>query len=370
MSSDNKTNDIIGWLKFAGMSWLGPTLKASLIRKFKTPQGAFNATKSELAQIKGFDYGRIERFIAQAPLIKPVCEPQILTSKNISLISYFDSRYPLYLREIDDPPVVLFAAGNYNYPTSPVISIVGARHATQLGYDLAQHFAFELAKAGFVVASGLALGIDAHAHAGALKAGKQTIAVLANGLDVVYPKKNKVLREEIIKNGLLISEHPPGELARPWYFPVRNRIISGISVATIVVEASSRSGSLITARLAAEQNRDIFAIPGPIDSKFSEGTLELIKDGAILVTNPQDVIDYYKTILPAQTAKSETKKQNIDLTNEESKLLKQLSGPPLSIDNLIEDRKWKRNRLFFLLLSLEMREYLIKLPGNYYQAKI
>ena len=237
-----------------------------------------------------------------------------------------------------------------------------------MGYDIARDFAKELAQAGFVVVSGLALGIDTYAHRGAVEGGGRTFAVLANGPDIVYPKANHRIREKIIKNGALISEYPPGTIARPWHFPVRNRIISGICIGTLVIEASARSGSLITARLAGEQNREIFAVPGNIRSKTSEGTLSLIQDGATLVTSPDEIIDYFGDLLPEkEITKNNTE---IDLSDEERKLILDLSKEPVGLDKLIEVGKWERDRLFSLLLTLEMRNYLIKLPGNVYQAKI
>lgn len=362
--------ELLAWLQFAGMPWLGATIKAGLIKKFGTPLKALAATKAELAQVQGWDHQRLDRFVQKAAGEAPVCPPELLEQKKVRLICYNDDDYPPLLREIPDSPVVLFCIGEPDLQQAPAIAVVGARNGTQLGYDIAREFAFELAKAGFVVVSGLALGIDTYAHRGALEASSRTFAVLGCGPDVIYPRSNQRIREGILKNhGALLSEYPPGVIARPWHFPIRNRIISGMCVGTLVVEASARSGSLITARLAAEQNREIFAIPGNIRSSLAEGTLTLIQEGANLVTDPAEIIEYFSHLLP-EKKKLEINQVIDDLSDEEKKLLKDLSRQPRTIDNLLETGSYRRDRLFSLLLTLEMRDYLIKLPGNSYQAKI
>ncbi len=366
--AETVTNDRrLAWLKLAGMSWLGYTVRAGLLKEFTEPAKIFRASRGELLKVKGWDVPRMDRFLKEAPGAQPICPPELLDRKGIELITYGSPDYPELLNEIPDFPVVLFSLGRSDLAKSPAIAIVGARNGTQLGYDVARDFAFKLAQAGFTIVSGLALGIDTHAHRGALEAGGNTIAVLGNGPDIVYPRGNARIRDSIKKTGAIISEYPPGVIARPWHFPVRNRIISGMCVATLVVEASARSGSLITARLAAEQNREVFAFPGCENSKASEGTLSLIQDGANLVTEAEEIIEYYSELLPD--------KKNLDisddfddLTEEERKLLKQLSSNPLSIDQLLESG-WPRERLFSLLLQLEMRDYLSRMQGNQYQAR-
>ncbi len=355
------------WLKLASMQWLGATLAASLIKEFETPQRAFRATRSELLRIKGWDVNRADRFVSEVPRLEPVCPPEVLDRRDIRLVCFNDEDYPPLLREIPDSPVALFVSGDCNFAGAPAIAIVGARNGTQMGYDIARDFALQLARAGFIVVSGLALGIDTYAHRGALEADGRTIAVLANGPDVVYPRGNQKMRQSILKRGAIISEYAPGVIARPWFFPVRNRIISGMCVATLVVEASARSGSLITARLAGEQNREVFAIPGCIKSKVSEGTISLINDGANLVTDPNEIIEYFSELLPAKSAAQESFLQD-DLSEEERRLLSQLASEPVAVDRLLENG-WQRERLFSLLLQLEMRDYVIKLSGSSYQAR-
>lgn len=355
------------WLKLAAMSWLGSTVRAGLLQEFKTPQNIFRASRAELSKVKGWDTRRLERFVAEAPSAEPLCPPELLDRRGVRMITCIDDDYPPLLLEIPDFPVILFAYGNTDFQGAPAIAIVGARNATQLGYDVARDFAFHLASAGFVIVSGLALGIDTHAHRGALEAGGKTIGVLANGPDVIYPRGNQKIRDAVKEKGAIVSEYHPGVIARPWHFPIRNRLISGMCVATLVVEASARSGSLITARLAAEQNREVFAYPGSENSKASEGTVSLIQDGANLVTDPDEIIEYYANLLP-QKKNLEKKSEFDDLTVEEKKLISQLARTPMSVDNLIEEG-WPVERLFSLLLQLEMRDYLTKLPGNFYQTR-
>ena len=355
------------WLQLANMSWLGSTIRAGLLQEFGNPLRAFTASKGELLKVKGWDNIRLERFLATAARTEPICSSELLEQKETRMICFDDAEYPPLLREIPDSPPVLFIKGEISNPSAPALAIVGARNGTQMGYDLARDFAFRLAEAGFTIVSGLALGIDTHAHRGALEADATTVAVLANGPDVIYPRGNRRIRDAILKKGAIISEYPPCVIARPWHFPVRNRIISGMCLATMVVEASARSGSLITARLAAEQNREVFALPGISGSSTSEGTLSLIEEGATLVTSPDEIIEHYAELLPEK--KNLEKIDDFDdLTDEEKKLLAALASEPVSIDRLLESG-WPRDRLFSLLLQLEMRDYLVKLQGNTYQTR-
>ncbi len=223
----------------------------------------------------------------------------------------------------------------------------------------------------------LALSSAAFAQEGAWPSHPIVLVVAASagsGPDIAYPAANRKIRERILaEGGALVSEYPPGTPARPWHFPVRNRVIAGMCVATVVIEATARSGSLITARLAAEQDREVFAVPGNIRSALAEGTLALIKDGAQLVTAAQDLIAYYARLLPAPPTEDPEHGghgEALDLTDEEIRLLGALAADPVPLDRLLADGRWTRDRLFSLLLTLEMRDFLVKLPGNRYHAKI
>lgn len=374
MRESSSSGSCLAWLKLAAVSWIGDTVRAGLIKEFRTPEAVLTADKAALSRVKGWTRDRLDRFVAERERLVPICDPDTFEKKNTRMVTFADPEYPALLREIHDSPLVLFVRGRLPVDPRPHIAIVGARNGTQLGFDIARDFGRELAAAGFVVVSGLALGVDTFAHLGALEGGGRTIAVLGSGPDITYPAANRKIRERILaENGALVSEYPPGTPARPWHFPVRNRVIAGMCVATVVVEASARSGSLITARLAAEQDREVFAIPGNIRSALAEGTLALIKDGAQLVTSPHDLIEYYARLLPArETAAStvEREEQEFDLTPEESRLLSAIASEPVPLDRLLADGRWPRDRLFSLLLTLEMREFLVKLPGNMYHAKI
>ncbi len=367
---DNRLN----WLRLVSMSnWAGATLMAGLIKNFNNPKDALLATTSDLMNIKGWDARRAKKFILEAPKSKPICSLEELDKNNIRLIPYTDEEYPELLREIPDSPIVLYAKGQSISHCFPAIAIVGARNASQMGYEVAHDFAFKLAKAGFTIVSGLALGIDTYAHRGALEANGKTIAVLANGVDVIYPRSNSKTRDKILKNGAIISEYPPEVKPLPWYFPIRNRIISGLCIATLVIEASARSGSLITARLAGEQNREIFAVPGGLGKSPSQGTMNLIKEGANLVTSPEEIIDYYQDLLPKKNLENFQKLKNDEfihdknLNEDEIYLLSRLAEEA-NVDTLLKEG-WNYEKLFSLLLQLEMRNYIVRLSGGRYQIK-
>lgn len=361
-------HDQLQWLKLMSMSWLGPTLQAGLIKRFINPINAAKATIEEILDIQGFDYKRAARFLREFYETKPICSTEEISEKGIRFVNYNEEEYPVFLKEIADAPVGLFVKGKL-CAKAPTIAIIGSRNGTQMGYDIAREFASTLAKAGFVIISGLALGIDTHAHIGALEAKSQTIAVTASGLDIVYPKGNQKVRKRIIEEGgAIVSEYPPGMPALPWHFPVRNRIISGMSMGILVIEANAQSGSLITARLAGEQNRDIFAIPGNINQSCAQGTIALLKDGAEIVTDPEDLINYYSDSLPNRPIKK-SKTIVDDMTDDEKKLYDILAKEPLTVDSLL-DNGWKPEILFSLLLQLEMRDYIIKLPNNCYQSRL
>ena len=361
--------DNLQWFRLMSMSWLGATLQASLIKKFGTPNKAANANINQITSIEGFDYKRADRFLKEYCDALPICDDEQLEKAEVQFVNYNDKNYPQLLKEIPDAPIGLFVKGNISLDNKPTLAIVGARNGTETGYDITKEFAKELSEAGFAIVSGLALGIDTYAHLGALEGEGKTIAVLACGPDIAYPKGNIKVRNKILeKNGALVSEYPPGKKAFPWHFPVRNRIISGMSLGTLVVEANAQSGSLITAHIAVEQNRDVFAIPGNIRSACAQGTISLIKDGANVVTDPSELINYYESFLP-KNLKKQTEKISLELSEDERKLIKTLSNEPNTVDKLLENG-WKAEKLFSLLLQLEMRDYILKLPNNSYQAKI
>ncbi len=280
--------------------------------------------------------------------------------------------YPDLLEEIYDPPLVLYARGNLEIMADPCIAIVGTRKPTIYGLQMSQGIASDLGSRGVIVVSGLARGIDAAAHRGCLEASGKTIAVLGCGIDMVYPKEHKQLTQKIMEKGLLLSEFTPGTSPSPQNFPVRNRIISGLSLGTVIVEANEYSGSLITARLAMEQNRELFAIPGNLTSPQSFGPNYLIKQGAKLIQSWRDIVEELPSglrqeIFSQEDAKAPPNPELELLSDEESSLIQLLKQDEATqFDKLYKTSGLEIPRLSGLLLKLETGGWIRQLPGNLY----
>jgi DNA processing protein len=283
-----------------------------------------------------------------------------------------DPDYPSLLKEISDPPLLLYARGRLDILAKTCISVVGTRRPTIYGVQMAEGIAEDLSRRGLCIVSGLARGIDAAAHRGALAAGGSTIAVLGCGIDIVYPREHRRLTEKILENGLLLSEFTPGTSPAPQNFPVRNRIISGLALGTAIIEASEYSGSLITARLAMEQNREVFAIPGNLTSPQSFGPNFLIKQGAKLVQTWRDIADELppdirQKIFIKEDARPCRTPGLAMLSEEECRLLDLLkTDETLQFDWLCRTSSLAVSRLSDLLLNLEMKGWVRQLPGNLY----
>lgn len=278
--------------------------------------------------------------------------------------------YPSLLEEIYDPPLVLYCRGQLDVLDLPAVAVVGTRRPTFYGLQMAQGLAFDLGKRGITVVSGLARGIDAAAHRGCLEAKGRTMAVLGCGIDVVYPREHRQLTSRIIESGLLLSEFPPGTSPAPQNFPVRNRIISGLALGTVIVEASEYSGSLITARLAMEQNREVFAVPGNLTSPQSFGPNYLIKQGAKLVQVWRDVVEELPNevrhkILALEDSRPCQAPELDMMTTEESNILEMLAfDQATQFDRILQRSGLNVPRLSELLLNLEMRGWIRQVPGN------
>jgi DNA processing protein len=287
------------------------------------------------------------------------------------LITCHDPSYPPLLLQIPDPPPLLYIHGNAAVLTSLQLSMVGSRNPTPSGRRTACEFAHYLALAGLTITSGLALGIDAASHHGALEAGKPTIAVMGTGLDRVYPARNRDLAHHVAKHGALVSEFPIGTPPRPENFPRRNRIISGLSLGTLVVEATTRSGSLISARCAAEQGREVFAIPGSIHNPLSRGCHSLIRQGAKLVETAQDIIDELGALAAvatriAQSSDTESAEQSPELAADYMQLLDSMGYNPTSVDMLVETSGLTPAMVSSMLLQLELKGFIVPRPGGLY----
>lgn len=284
-----------------------------------------------------------------------------------------DSDYPAALLQTADPPLLLYLRGHRELLSTPALAIVGSRSPTAQGQDNATRFAHELSRAGLTIVSGLALGIDGAAHqgalAGALEGGASTIAVLGNGLDQIYPKRHLKLSQEIVARGLLISEYSLGTPVLPPNFPRRNRIIAGLSLGCLVVEAALKSGSLITARLASEAGREVFAIPGSIHSPLSQGCHALIRQGAKLVERLEDVLDELPCLTSVAVSVSDSNSSAVPLPREQAQVLALMGFDPVSLDSLVQRGGWPVAALSGLLLELELGGEIARLAGQLFQRR-
>ena len=361
---DSPSHEMLAdWLVLLHAPGLGPRGLLNLLEHYGSPQ-AIIESRPELAPslrdyLQNPDREAIERDL------------EWLTTRNGRHILCIDSPlYPAMLRTISDPPPVLFIAGDPTCLSQPQLAMVGSRNPTAGGCEHAQAFAADLAQAGLVITSGLALGIDAAAHRGALAAGCKTIAVTGNGLDSIYPARNKSLAGEIARHGAIVSEFPPGTPPLAANFPRRNRIISGLSVGTLVIEAAIRSGSLITARLAAEQGREVFALPGSIHNPMAKGCHRLIRDGASLVETSADIVKELASLLGALDSTPDNprpeNKANDDEAAQIHPLFAHLGHDPVDIDTLVERSGLTAEQVSAMLLALELHGSIEALPGGRY----
>jgi len=285
-----------------------------------------------------------------------------MNKENIKKITLSDPIYPRLLKEISDPPQVLHLKGEIKKEDETAIAIVGTRNYTSYGKRIAEEITSDLVERGITIISGLAKGIDTFVHKTALEKGGRTIAVLGSGIDLksLYPASNRGLAEKIINNGAILSEYPPGTRAKKYFFPQRNRIISGLSLGVIVIEAPHKSGALITANCALEQNREVFAVPGPVYSSSSEGTNRLIQSGAKLTMNANDVLEELNLPLILKKKSFELK------TKEEEIIVKILNKEPLHLDEIIKQSKLKPDEANSVLIILELRGVVKNLGNNYF----
>lgn len=281
---------LLHWLALHLVPGLGTTLASRLIRRLGNPQRIFHASVSEL-ESHGLRAGVAQSIVSGVPFEEAAAEMEKIQAAGVEVVTLADERYPELLKEIYDPPILLYVRGRTELLRSYKMAVVGSRRPSPYGTAVAAKLGGELAQAGLVITSGMARGVDTAAHQGALRVGGDTIAVLGCGVDVVYPAENRKLAAEIAARGLLMSEFPMGTTAFPQNFPIRNRIISGMSLGVMVVEAAQYSGSLITARLAGDQGREVLAVPGAIVNRLSWGPNLLIKQGATLVQDWKDVVE-------------------------------------------------------------------------------
>lgn len=362
--------DTEAWLLLNHVPGLGAVSYHVLLQHFVEPRAALNARGSELKQL-GLSQ-------AQISALQSIDEASIASDLNWlaqdqhHLICFNDARYPALLKQISDPPALLYVSGDPEYLLQPQLAMVGSRHPTASGERTAREFARHLANAGITITSGLATGIDAACHQGALQGLAGTIALVAHGLDKMYPASHHQLAEHITGNGALVSEMPIGTEPQRGLFPRRNRLISGLSLGTLVVEAALRSGSLITARHAMEQGREVFAIPGSIHNPLARGCHSLIRQGAKLVETADDILEELAPHLRRPESATNPEKiqinpqrQHAELDPDHQKLLKCLDYEPRPIDSLVTCSGFSAAQVASMLLILELEGSIVCKSGLY-----
>jgi DNA processing protein len=376
MSATQTTQDEqLYWLALQLVPGLGSRKAGQLVAQFQSPREIFRATLSELESL-GLATATAQSILSGCTFEDAATQQEKMKQTGAALIPLLDTRYPKRLRSIFDPPPLLFCRGRIELLDSLMIGIVGTRRPTAYGSAASDRLSRDLAMAGLTVVSGMARGIDTAAHKAALEAGGGTVAVLGCGVDLVYPAENRKLAEEIAGKGLLVSEFPMGTPAYPQNFPIRNRIVSGLGVGIIVVEGAKYSGSAITARLAVEQGRELFAVPGNITSKMSWGPNLLIKQGAKLV---QEVEDVLSELSPADRRQLQGGKRSPQVAEQQSLTpeLESVAGrsllgllavdQPLHVDVILENLpQYSSSELIAALFELEMLGLVRQLAGKHF----
>lgn len=347
--------DLEGWLRLTLAPGLGPAAVRSLLSRFGLPQQVL-ANRHALPP-------EVARALDSEPILNAVASAlDWLSQPGRALVTLADAEYPALLLEIPDPPPVLYCRGRVDLLARPALAVVGSRNATPQGMRDAERFSRSFSAAGITIISGLAQGVDAAAHRGGLAAGGSTIAVLGTGVDRVYPQSNAALAADIERDGLLLSEFPLGTRALPHHFPRRNRLISGLAQGCLVIEAALASGSLITARSAAEQGREVFALPGSIHSPLSKGCHALIKSGAKLVESADDVLAELPGFRTGAVGASAPER-----ADSAHPLLAHMGTDPVDVDSLCARSGLASADVAAQLLTLELAGRVAALPGGLYQ---
>ena len=363
-------NNIRPWFKLKTVPGVGNLLGKRLIDRFDSPQNVFQASPEEILQVDGVTRRHVTAIKTHKMPRWVDAELDLVDRKGYHIVTLNDSNYPQLLQQIPDPPPFLYVSGRLDR-SAVKIAMVGSRNATGYGITTTKALSTSLAALGITIVSGMARGIDTAAHQGALAAGGKTIAVLGSGLEQIYPADNKPLFHRISEQGAVVSEFSLFTKPEGHNFPIRNRIISGMTLGTVVVEATKNSGSLITARLAAEQNREVFAVPGSIQSFKSIGTHTLIKQGAKLVENAQDIIEELTPMIQYDESNGNIQ-GNADedklalLTADELMVYEALGPYPVHIDDLARTVSLGSGRLSSILLKLELNDLVQQSPGNFF----
>jgi DNA processing protein len=373
---------IEAWLRLSQANGVGPVLCQKLIEHFESPEQILGASATHLCQVDGIGQKRAAGILRSGNEFNAAEELARADKQGVHVLHIQDPRYPCPLQRIHDPPPVLYVKGQITRAHGLSLAIVGSRQCSLYGQEQAARLAHLLAASGFTIVSGMARGIDAGAHQGALSAGGQTLAIQGCGLARIYPSEHKSLFHRITANGACISELPMDAEVLPEHFPARNRIIAGLSLGTLVVEAGLRSGAMITARLALENNREVLAIPGRIDSPLSRGPHKLLKQGAVLVDSINDVVDALGVIGEqlsdhVQTTmadlehrhQKEQAMRTIQFTPSEKQIYQCLSRDPIHIDGIATQTGLGAGKVTADLVSLQLKGQVKSLPGNLFVRK-
>lgn len=351
------------WVALSRALGIGSKRFLQLVDFFGSPREVWTAREKDLQRVPDMPRDIVEKLLQERKTIDPMKDWELLHKKGIGVILLEDKLYPQNLKTVFNPPATLYYRGTLRAEDQLSLAVVGARKPSPYGVLAAESLARGLVEANVCVVSGMARGIDTAAHRGALNGGGRTIAVLGTGVDVVFPRENRRLMDEIISNGAVISEFTPEAAGEAWHFPARNRIISGFSLGTLVVEAGEKSGSMITVDFALEQGREVFAVPGNINNPMSRGPHKLIKQGAKLVERVEDLLEELgiQSLFPEPRAK-----KKITLSYDEDKVCKLVSMEPVHLEELINRSGFASGQVSALLVVLELKGLVRQLPGKYY----
>lgn len=379
------TEDELHWLALRMATGLGTRRALQILQQFRSPKEIFQASKRDL-EAAGLAPSTAQSLVSGCAFEDAITQQNRLRDNGAQLITYFDPRYPAPLKQIYDPPVTLYAKGRVEILDTVMLAVVGTRRPTAYGLSVTERLSTGLCRAGLTIVSGMARGIDTAAHKATLEAGGNTVAVFGSGLDHIYPSENRKLAERLFENGLVLSEFPLGTPGYPQNFPVRNRIVAGLSIGVLIVEGAQYSGSAITARLALDQGRDVYAVPGNITSKASWGPNLLIKQGAKLVQEAGDIIDdlngdtrrhidAQRSLFPSNGDGGDSRAavewplqqaQDGPMAELFAILLRTIPmDVPVSLDGLIERTEgWSSSEIIAVLFDLEMAGAIRQLPGK------
>jgi DNA processing protein len=353
------------WIALSAVKGIGNMTFKNLLSEFGDPEQIIMASKSELSGVNGLRKETVQDIVNQRFEIDPEAELKKAGECGARIVTFHDPEYPATLKEIHDPPMILYMKGACIPKNKSFIAVVGSRNATHYGLKVAEEFGQGLARRGLGIVSGMALGIDAESHWGCISAKGFTVAVLGNGIDVVYPSGNRKLYDKICESGTIVSEFPIGTSPSPPNFPQRNRIISGLARGVLVVEATKNSGSLITASIALEQGKDVFAVPGSIESYKSRGCHFLIKNGAMLVENADDIMESLGMNYPG-VPKGDTMIKRImpEMSEMEKTIFEIIGDYPMHIDEIQQKSNLVSGELSGTLTKLELKGMIKQLPGK------